>query len=143
MPALYPKLSSNNSCPVECLDAQFGEAILPSEQLLGKADPLNGQKGKCAPMEEYTSPEKFPLAYNSSVFNEDVSNFDHENWEQFSAAVNPHHSEGIKHENCESFQSHYEQAPWRTPPLSWPEEQRPSLNTPFESSNMYSYGARL
>ena len=143
MPALYPKLSYNNSHPVECLDAQFGEAILPSEQLLRTSDPFGGQKGKSALMEEYTSPEKYPLAYNSSVFNEDVSNFDHENWEQFSAAVNTPHSKGTKYENRESFQSHHTQAPWHTPSLSWPKEQRPSLNTPFQSVNMHSYGGRL
>ena len=94
-------------------------------------------------MEEYSSPEKYGLAYNSSVFNEDVSNFDHENWEQFSAAVNPDHSKGVKHKECESFQSHYAQAPWHTPPLSWPKEQSPSLNTPYQSSNMYSSATRL
>ena len=143
MPALYPKRCHDKSYPVECLDTQFGEAVLPSEQLLGTSDHLDGQKGKSALMEEYTSPEKFPLAYNSSVFNEDVSNFDHENWEKFSAAVNTQHSKGTTRKNCESFQIHHAQGPWHTPPLSWPKEQRPSLNTPFQNVNMYSYGGRV
>lgn len=142
MPALYPKLSYNNSYPVGCLDAQFSEAILPPEQLLGTSNPLNGQKGKSALMEEYSSPEKFPLAFNSSVFNEDVSNFDHENWKQFDAAVNTHHSKRTTHKNCESFQSHHAQGPWHTPRVTWPKEQRPSINTPFQSVNMCSYGGR-
>ena len=143
MPALYPKPSYNNSYPVECLDAQFSEAILPSEHLLGTSNTLDGQKGKSALMEEYTSPEKYPLAYSSSVFSEDVSNFDHENWEQFSAAVNTQHSKGTKRKDCESFQSHHAQGPCHTPPLSWPKEQRPSLDIPFQSENVYSYGGRL
>ncbi len=143
MPALYPIPSYNNSYPVECQDAHFLEAVLPSEQLLGPSDPLDGRKGNSALMEEYTSPEKFPLAYTNSVFNEDVSNFDHENWAQFSAADNAPYSMGTKREDCETFQSHHAQGPWNTPPLSRPKEQRPNLNTPFENISMYSYGGRL
>ena len=145
MPDPYSKPSYNNSYPAGYPNGELGEAILPSEQLLGPSDPLDGQKGNCALMEEYTSPEKFPLAYNNSVFNEDVSNFDHENWEQFSAAVNADHSMGTNRENCKTFQSHHAQAaqgPWHTP-LSRPREQRPNLTTPFQNVSMYSYGGRL
>lgn len=143
MPALYSKPSYYNSYPAGYLNGELSEAILPSEQLLGPSDPLDGQKGNSALMEEYTSPEKFPLAYNNSVFNEDVSNFDHENWEQFSAAVNTHHSMGTTRENCKNLQSHQAQGPWHTPPLSCPREQRPSLKTPFQNTSLYSYGGRL
>ena len=143
MSASYPRPSYNNSYATGCLDGELGEAILPSEPLLGPSDPLDGQKGNFALVEEYSSPEKFPLAYNNSVFNEDVSNFDHENWAQFSAAVNTRLSVGTKCEDCETFQCHHAQGPWHTPPLNQPREQKSNPKKPLQNISMYPYGPIL
>ena len=139
----YTKPSYDNFYPAGCLDGALGEAILPSEQLLGLPGPLDGQKSDSALTEEYTSPEKFPLAYTNSVFNEGVSNFDHENWEQFSAAVNTHHlSMGTKRENFETFHTGHAQGPGHTP-LNRSGEQRPNLTKPHQNISMYPYGPLL
>ena len=140
MSATYTRPSNNNYYPAGCLDGELGEAILPPEPLLGSSDRSDGQKTL---VEEYTSPEKFPLAYNNSVFNEDVSNFDHENWEQFSAAVNTRHSLGSNCEDYETFQCHHAQGSWHTPPLNQPREQQSNPKKPLQNIGMYPYGPIL
>lgn len=138
-----PKQSSySHNNPVEHLHARFGEGILPSEEYLGQENLSGGRTYNYASAEEYNTLDKYPLAYNNSVFNEQVSNHDLINYPGFAAAVHHNHSFRTmtgKAEGCETIPTHNPQGQWHSATGNHKMQQRPDLSTPFQGAGS-SYG---